>query len=162
MAIPRMVEFAPKLFRRLIYVTCSAPTPGTSLLKLMGNCLQGERDDQVGYPLDPKTTDIQDQYGVMFCNDMPPSQRAAFLTRLGPDMWPLSCYTYREWRYDHLGSIPSTYVICQKDMSLPPRWQQRFADTLRVGTRVGIDAGHQVMNTRPQALAAAIFAEVRD
>ena len=160
MAIPRMAEFAPKLFRQLIYVTCSAPTPGTSILELMGSCVQGEREDRVGYPLDPKTTPIQDQFGVMFCSDMSPPQRDAFLAQLGPDMWPLSSYVYRDWRYEHLGSIPSAYVVCEKDMSLHPRWQQRFADTLRVGTTVGIDAGHQVMNTRPQELAEVLLAQL--
>jgi hypothetical protein len=31
--------------------------------------------------------------------------------------------------------------------------------TLRVGKTVRIDAGHQVMNTRPQALAEVLLAE---
>jgi hypothetical protein len=47
-----------------------------------------------------------------------------------------------------------------QDMSLPPPWQVRFAETFRVGKTVHIDAGHQVMNTRPQALAEVLLAEV--
>jgi hypothetical protein len=50
-------------------------------------------------------------------------------------------------------------VLCLQDMSLPPPWQVRFAETLRVEKTIRIDAGHQVMNTRPQALAEVLLAE---
>lgn len=159
MPIPRMVEFAPTLFSRLVYVTCSAPPPGTSLLELIGSCLHGEREDKVGYPLDPRTASFQERFAVMFCNDMSASDRDAFLAKLGHDNWPMSSYTYRDWRYDHMGSVTSTYVLCEQDMSLPPSWQERFAKTLRVDRVIRINAGHQVMSTRPQALAEALIAE---
>ena len=161
MPMPRMAEFAPELFSKLVYVTCSAPPPGTSVLELIGNCLRGEREDQVGYPLDPATTSFEERFAVMFCNDMSADEREAFLAKLGHDMWPMSSYTYRNWRYDHLGSVASTYVVCEQDMSLPPAWQERFAERLRVDSVVRIDAGHQVMNTQPKALAAALIAETQ-
>ena len=157
--MPRMVEFAPSLFRRLIYVTCDAPPPGMRVIKLMGSCLHGEREDRIGWPLDPKTTPMEERYRVMFCNDMSPHQRDEFLAKLDQDMWPLSSYTYDDWQYDRPASIPATYVFCLQDMSLPPPWQERFAETLQVDKTVRIDAGHQVMNTRPQALAEVVLAE---
>jgi pimeloyl-ACP methyl ester carboxylesterase len=157
MPIPRMVEFAPMLFSRLGYVACAAPPRGTSLLDLIGNRLRGERADQVGYPLDPRTTTLEERFAAMFCNDMTPVERDEFLAKLGHDNWPISSYTYSDWRYDHLDSVRSTYVLCEQDQSLPPSWQERFADTLRVDNVVRIDAGHQAMNTRPQALAAALL-----
>jgi pimeloyl-ACP methyl ester carboxylesterase len=161
MPIPRMVEFAPTLFSRLVYVTCSAPPPGISVLELIGNCLHGEREDNVGYPLDPRATSFQERFAVMFCNDMSVPDRDAFLAKLGHDNWPMSSYTYRDWRYDHMGAVRSTYVLCEQDMSLPPAWQERFARTLRVDRVVRIDAGHQAMTTRPQELAAALLAETQ-
>jgi pimeloyl-ACP methyl ester carboxylesterase len=161
MPIPRMVEFAPTLFSRLVYVTCSAPPPGISVLELIGNCLHGEREDNVGYPLDPRATSFQERFAVMFCNDMSVSDGDAFLAKLGHDNWPMSSYTYRDWRYDHMGAVRSTYVLCEQDMSLPPAWQERFARTLRVDRVVRIDAGHQAMTTRPQELAAALLAETQ-
>jgi pimeloyl-ACP methyl ester carboxylesterase len=156
MPMPRMVEFAPEMFSRLVYVTCSAPPPGTSVLELIGNGRHGEYEDQVGYPLDPATTSFEERFAVMFCNDMSAVERDAFLAKLGHDMWPVSSYTYRDWRYDHLGSVASTYVVCEQDMSLPPSWQEQFATRLQVNDVVRIDAGHQVMNTRPQALVEAL------
>ena len=90
---------------------------------------------------------------------MSPAHQDAFLAELGRDNWPLSSYTHRDWRYDHLAAVSSTYVICERDQSLPPSWQQRFADTLRVGRTVRIDAGHQAMNTRPDTLANLLLAK---
>lgn len=161
MQMPRMVEFAPTLFRKLVYVSCSAPPAGTNLLELIGECLHGEHEDKVGYPLDPATTSFEERFAVMFCNDMSAPDREAFLAKLGHDMWPMSSYTYRDWRYDHLGSVASTYVLCERDKSLPPAWQERFAEMLQVDQLVRIDAGHQVMNTQPQTLVDALIAETQ-
>jgi pimeloyl-ACP methyl ester carboxylesterase len=160
--MPRMVEFAPNLFRRLIYVTCDAPPPDLTVLKLMSTCLHGEREDRIGYPIDPKTASMPELYAAMFCNDMTPSESDEFIANLDQDMWPLSSYTYRDWRYDHLGAIPAGYVFCLKDTSLPPPWQERFAERLKVQKTVSIDAGHQVMNTQPEALAKILLAQSRD
>ena len=154
--IPRMVERASGLFGRLIYVTCSAAPPGRSILELIGNQRRGDGNDQVGFPLDPATTPLGDQFRAMFCNDMSSTDQDAFLAKLGQDNWPLSSYTHRDWRYAHLSSFPSTFVLCGRDMALTPAWQERFAATLRVTNTVRIDAGHQVMNSQPEALAVRI------
>jgi pimeloyl-ACP methyl ester carboxylesterase len=161
MVLPRIAELAPGLVAKLVYVTCSAPPPGMTTLERMGDGLHGEHPDQVGWPVDPRTSTMAERFRVMFCNDMAPAEADAFLAKLGRDMWPASSYLYRDWRYDHLGAIPATFVLCLQDMSLPPVWQERFAATLGTGRTVRIDAGHQVMNTRPQALAEVLLAEAR-
>jgi pimeloyl-ACP methyl ester carboxylesterase len=92
----------------------------------------------------------------MFCNDMNDDESAAFLAKLGRDMWPAQTMRASDWRYDHLGDIPSTYVVCLRDGILPVPWQETFAARLKVQRQVRIDAGHQVMNTRPHALAEAL------
>lgn len=162
MPMPRMAEYAPRLFSRLVYVTCSAPPPGTSVLEMMGNGRHGERDDEVGYPLDAAAVSPEEFCAAMFCNDMSVAERKAFIAQLGNDMWPMSSYTYRDWRYDHLDAVASTYVVCEKDMSLPVGWQERFAETLRVDRVVRIDAGHQPMNTHPEALAAILLTQAQN
>jgi len=43
--------------------------------------------------------------------------------------------------------------VCLADGILPVAWQQKFAERFHAKRLVRIDAGHQVMNTRPQALA---------
>jgi pimeloyl-ACP methyl ester carboxylesterase len=158
MVLPRMAEFRPELFSALVYVTCSAPPPGMTTIERMGDTLHGEHEDQVGWPVDPRSSTIEERFRVMFCNDMAPAVADAFLAKLGDDMWPASSYAYRDWRYDHLGTIPSTFVLCLKDKSLPPPWQEKFAEAFNVDEIVRVDAGHQVMNTRPQALAEILLA----
>ena len=46
--------------------------------------------------------------------------------------------------------------------TLPPMWQQRFAERFHADRIVRIDAGHQVMNTRPHALAEVLLAEAAE
>ncbi len=158
--IPRMAEFAPAMFRRLIYVTCSAAPHGSSILELMGSCRHGDSEECVGYPLDPTAGPFEENFSIMFGNDMSASDQDAFLAQLGPDMWPPSSYTYRDWRYAHLSSFPSTFILCERDMALPPPWQERFAATLRATDMVRIDAGHQAMNSQPEALADVLLAQM--
>ena len=66
-----------------------------------------------------------------------------------------------DWDYDHLRGSPATYVLCLRDATLVPSWQTIFADRLHASEMVSIDAGHQVMNTRPHALAEVLLAAAR-
>lgn len=159
-AMSLMVELQPTLWRQLIYVSCSIPLAGQTVLEMMGNSVQGANPDEVGWPLDPATTSFEQRFAAMFCNDMSPDQAQQFLANLGSDMWPMAAYFHTDWRYDHLASIPSTYVRCLRDQSLPPAWQDVFAERFRVDRTVSIDAGHQVMVTRPDALAEVLRYEV--
>ena len=162
MHLPHMVELAPAgLFRKLVFVTCSAPLPGWSTLDQMGHDLgHGEDPDRVGYPV-PAATTMAERYDAMFCNDMDRAAAAAFLAKLGSDGWPMACYSHTDWRRDHLRAHDVAYVLCERDMSLTPAWQERFAARLHARRLHRIDAGHQVMNTRPHALAEILLAEAR-
>lgn len=159
MTMPHMAELAPPgLIARLVYVTCSAPLAGLTTLDQMGHGARGANPEEVGYPIGPEAG-MEARYRVMFCNDMGEAQAGAFLRKLGKDGWPASAYAYSDWRYDHLRTIPSSYVVALRDMALPPEWQERFADRLHARRIHRIDAGHQVMNTRPEALAEVLLAE---
>lgn len=159
MNLPDIAALRSDLFSRLVFVTCSAPLPGKTTLDQMGLGLHGQYEHQVGWPVDPVTHSMAERYRIMFCNDMAPAQADAFLARLGGDMWPAVCYSHEDWQRDHLADIPVSYVLCLKDLSLPLAWQERFAERLHADRLIRIDAGHQVMNTRPQALAEALLAD---
>lgn len=148
-----MVEMRPDLFKRLIYISCSGPLPGQNVLQMVGSGLHGSNDSEVGWPLDPRTTDVNERYAAIFCNDMEANQAEPFLGKLGRDGWPTKTYTATSWRYDHLGAVPASYVICLRDGILPVAWQEKFADRYKVERRIMIDAGHQVMISRPHGLA---------
>ena len=159
MTLPHIAELRPDLLRKLVYLTCSAPQPGKTTIEKMGGGLHGAHPDEVGWPIDPETSTMDQRFRAMFCNDMRPAEADAFLARLGQDMWPNCCYTQRDWRFDHLEAIPSTFILCHRDMSLPPDWQERFAEQLHCDKTVYLDAGHQAMNTRPHGLAEILLAE---
>jgi pimeloyl-ACP methyl ester carboxylesterase len=157
--LPGMAKLRPGLFRRLVYLTCTAPEPGRTSTELMGEGLHGQSETEVGWPVDPATHTIEQRLRAMFCNDMSTADADAFYAKIGKDMWPMSTYSQREWRYDHLIGAPSTFIMCLQDMALPPPWQLRFAQRFHAGRIVRLDAGHQAMNTRPQALAELLLAE---
>ena len=160
MTMPHMAKLAPQLFRKLVYVTCSAPLHGLTTLDQMGHGPHGSNAEEVGYP-GGGGAPLEERYRAMFCNDMSEDEADGFLARLGRDGWPASAYTYCDWHYDHLRHIPSSYVVALRDQALPAEWQMRFADRLHARRISRIDAGHQVMNTRPQALAEILLLEAQ-
>jgi len=160
-AMALMAELQPELFRRLVYVSCLIPLPGQNVAQMMGTGLHGGNPDEVGYPLDPTSSDLNDLLAAMFCNDMDDEYAAAFLAKLGVDVWPRQTYDFTDWRYDHLDPLPATYVVCLRDQSLPVGWQEVFASRFMVEEIVRVDAGHQVMNTRPEALAEILRHEAQ-
>ena len=162
MVLPQMAKIAPELFRKLVFLTCSAPRPGHSTLDQMGMALHGANPDQVGWPVDPLTSSIEERFAVMFCNDMDDAAATAFLAQLGKDMWPQVSYEHSDWRRDHLAAMPVTYIKCLQDMSLPPDWQDRFAKRLHTDEMVELDCGHQAMTTKPAELAAILLAQAGD
>jgi len=157
--LPRMVAQRPELFRRLVYVACAAPAPGQTASEIFGSSRRGENPDEIGWPIDPRTCSVEELFQVLFWTDTTPEQTEMFRRRLYENRWPARTQAAREWTYDHLGSTPSTYVVCLQDMSAPAPWQEVFAERLRCERLVRIDAGHQAMVTRPQALAEALRIE---
>lgn len=147
--LPIVAELRPELVRRYIYVSCIAPPPGRTIREVM----QPRHD--IGAPGDAGA-----RLRGMFCNDMGEAQATAFLARLGHDHWPApQALGETGWRYEHLQGGAASYVICLRDQALPPAWQEEFAARLGAKRRVHIDAGHQVMNTRPHALAEILLSE---
>ena len=160
MHLPHMAELAPAgTFRRLVFVTCSAPLPGWTTLDQMGHDIgHGDDPDRVGYPV-AAAASMAERYDAMFCNDMSRAEADAFLANLGGDGWPMCCYSYSDWQREHLRDHDVAYVLCERDAALTPEWQARFAARLRARRVHRLDAGHQAMNTRPHGLAEILLAE---
>lgn len=154
MHMPAMLALQPGLFRRLVFVSCIAVDPGLTTIEMTGQHIHGG-----AHPFNDHSLTVRDRYRAMFCNDMGAAQAEAFLDKLGHDGWPRSCYTQTDWAYDHLAALPVSYVLCLQDTILPLAWQERFATRVHARSTPRIDAGHQAMNTRPQALAEVLLAE---
>lgn len=157
--LPAMRRRDEILIRKLIYLSCSAPEPGMSIIDQMGRGIHGERPDEVGWPLDPDKFGRDVQYPLMFCNDMSDEQAAKFMHRPLNENWPLGVTYAAHWNYDDLVEVPSTYIFCGRDGILPVEWQARFAERLHCDRVSRLDAGHQAMMTQPGKLAELLFAE---
>ena len=152
--LPRMAKARPELFARVVFVSCITPDPGLAILE-MTQRLQGAGASL----LQADDVPMMERFRAIFCNDMAPDFADAFLARLGLDAWPPSAYAERNWPYDHLADLLVSYVVCLQDAILPVEWQERFAERVYARQVVRIDAAHQVMNTRPQALAEVLLAQ---
>ena len=149
-AIAFMLALRPDLFSRVVYVSCSIPLPGQTVLEMMGRGAHGSNPDEVGWS--PERLESGETSSAVLDADL----SAAFEAHAGGDMWPMATYAETKWETDHLGAVPSTFVICLRDTMLPVAWQERFAQRFKAERLVRIDAGHQAMNTRPQALAEVL------
>lgn len=155
--LPRMAARDPGRFRRLVHVSCSVPREGQTVLEMMGKGPHGSNPDEVGWPAGAQG-DPRERYPQMFCNDMAVQAATEFLAALGKDSWPARSYTERHWPAAP-AEVPASYVLCLRDGILPVAWQERFAERFACDTVIRIDAGHQVMNSRPQTLAEILRLE---
>lgn len=157
--LPAMLALRPELFQKLVFVTCIAPDPGLTVVEMTAKRMREHGHTEGSKALTNETMPMRERYRVIFCNDMGGEQAETFLDKLGADQWPASCYTQNEWLWDHLADVPVSYVLCLEDAILPIEWQERFAGRVHATSTPRIDAGHQAMNTRPEALAEVLLAE---
>lgn len=150
-----MAALAPDRFSKLIYLSCVAPEPGqTVLVGTAGREMADLPEEQRELPME--------RLRRMFCNDMSDHEAERFMASLGKDAWPRSAYSETQWRYDHLAGVPSTYILCLQDETLPLDLQRQFAQRLHAKRVLSLDAGHQAMTTRPHALAEMLLLESAD
>jgi pimeloyl-ACP methyl ester carboxylesterase len=157
--LPRMAASAPELFRRLVHVSTIAPDPGADVIEMSARRMTDDRSEAVNRSFFDEAMPAAERFGLKFCNDMNPAQASQFLAKLGHDNWPRSSYEVSDWNYDIRSAHPVSYVLCLRDAVLTLPWQERFAERFGVTSLPRIDAGHQAMNSRPQALAEILLAE---
>jgi pimeloyl-ACP methyl ester carboxylesterase len=149
--LPLLIKARPALFRHVVYVSCLAPAGQWAGLDWVRDMPPGD-----SALLRSHTPGSRAFFRDMFCGDMDNTYAETFLDKLGPDQWPASTYQMTGWSYDHLENLASSYIVCMRDTALAPSWQQLFAQRLKARQIVHVDAGHQVMNTRPHALAEVL------
>ena len=157
--MPSLCKMRRGAIGQAAYVACCAPATGQTVAEMMGTGLHGQSPTEVGWPVPREAVMSDALFKAMFCNDMDAATMEAFWRQLGRDDWPMACAAeYRDWPYDAHPATPATYIAALQDASLPLEWQLRFADRLGASRTVRIDAGHQVMQTKPAELAEALLA----
>jgi pimeloyl-ACP methyl ester carboxylesterase len=91
---------------------------------------------------------------AMFCNDMSDEQRDFALSLLVPESMKVISEPMDLAGLD-LG-IPTTYVRLLQDASLTVETQDRMANNAGADEIIDIDAGHMVMISSPEKLAAVL------
>ncbi len=137
---------------RLVYVTAFLAEAGedaTTILAAHGSpIMESVVVAETGVTVDPRAA------RELFYGDTDERTAAGLIARLRPmPLEPMVQKSEPAWK-----SIPSTYVVCTNDRTLPPaaqRWMARRADEI-----VEIDSDHSPFVTRPTLLADALVSHL--
>jgi pimeloyl-ACP methyl ester carboxylesterase len=138
--------------RRIICLACSVPPQGKRIL------------DTLLPPIRLAVSRAKGELPLwmarrMFTNGMTPGQRAFSLSVLIPDATTLAFEPVD--RSALPDRIPRSWVLTQRDKSLPPRQQRRFIENLGgVDDVVELDTCHNAMISMPGELAAILLARM--
>ena len=160
LTISEVAGRVPDRVEHLVYVSCMVPPEGGSAIEALPEELQDMTrqgveearrggDNPIG-GLDEETTRF------MFCNDMDEEQTRYVLDRTGAEAAVVLAEPVS--RAGIPADLPKTFVKLLRDQSLPPDHQDVLAQNLRNSPGgdvdvVAIDAGHDVMISRPKGLA---------
>jgi pimeloyl-ACP methyl ester carboxylesterase len=160
LTISEVAGRVPDRIEHLVYVSCMVPPEGTSAIEALPEDLrnltraaveQARRggDNPIG-GLDEQTT------REMFCNDMDEEQTRFVLDRTGTEVVEVLAEPVS--RAGIPPQLPKTFVKLLRDQSLAPDHQDLLIQNLRDSPGgdvevVTIDAGHDVMISRPKELA---------
>lgn len=137
LSVPHAAARLAQRIRRLVYLATANPPAGTTVMELMQ------------HPLSPVSRGLDLEQ--MFCNDLDRESTAWLLERLcdeppGPMSEPVE-------RPDLPVQLPTTYVLLERDATLPPELQLEQAKEAEAHEVVRFDAGHSAFAARPEALA---------
>jgi pimeloyl-ACP methyl ester carboxylesterase len=133
----------PDRVTHLVYVGALVPEPGSTAARLMtGADLEGEMN-----PMDDALA------RSLFGNDLTDEQWAEHARGIVPDAPGIMNATLSGYPT----GIPITYVGMSQDVPVPPALADQMVANLGPGVeRRTIDAGHSVMVSQPEALAAIV------
>ena len=163
LSISEVARRVPDRVEHLVYVSCMVPPDGASaiealpeeLREMTRKAVEDARhggDNPIG-GLDEETTRF------MFCNDMDEDQTRFVLDRTGTEAAVILAEPVS--RAGIPDELPKTFVKLLRDQSLPPDHQDVLVQNLRDSPGgevdvVKIDAGHDVMISRPKELADVV------
>jgi pimeloyl-ACP methyl ester carboxylesterase len=152
MSLPRVAARIPERLERLIFISCSIPPEGRSVIDILSPEIRPLAEKSLanrGTSMLP-----EDTARSMFCSDMNPEQTRFVLDRLVPEAWSPLLEPSRLAGLEC--DIPATYIKLQKDAVLAPTLQDQMIANLGAIEVAELDAGHDAMISSPEALAQLI------
>lgn len=137
---PAAHRLAPRL-RRVVYLASSNPEPGQTI------------DDVFKLPLSCVQRGISME--TIFCNDLDEKTTTWLMSQLVAEPPRLFETPVAVARLP--AGIPSTYVLLERDESLPPVHQREQARTAGVDEVVSFDSGHSPFAAKPRELAELLL-----
>ncbi len=161
LTIAEVARASPARVAHLVFVSAAVPPEGGSVIDTLPDELREYARTSIEESLATRTTGSMPEamQRQMFCTDLDDAQARFLLDRCGLEAVAvvLEPVTRRGIPRD----VAKTFVRLARDASLPPATQDALVANLRESpggpvTVVEIDAGHQVMLSRPAELAALI------
>ena len=151
--VSKVAEEVPESIRHLVYLAAVVPHNGDALIDL----LTKERQESLR-KLEGKATELfgpLDALRPNYFTDQEGADKEFYLKQLKPQ--PLAAF-FEKISFKHFPvlKIPRTYIMGLRDKALPPELTRGFAGRLGVKP-VEIDAGHDMMVSRPQDVAEALL-----
>jgi pimeloyl-ACP methyl ester carboxylesterase len=151
--ISKAAEEIPERIKHLVYLAAVVPRNNEALIDLLAKDrqeairkLHGKAKEIFGTP---------ETLRPMYFTDLEGDEKEFYLRQLTPQ--PLAAF-FEKIKFKQFPKIPipMTYVLGLKDKSLPPELTRRFAKRLGVEP-IEIDAGHDLMVSRPGEVAKALL-----
>ncbi len=151
--ISKVAEDMPDRIKHLVYLAAAVPKNNDALIDLLPKERQAV--------LRPQQGKVQALFGTVeqlrpnYFTDLKGDEQTYFLRQLTPQ--PLAVFFERIRLRKFPGvPMPKTYILGLRDKSFPPELARGFADRLKVRP-VEIDAGHDLMVSRPGEVAEALL-----
>jgi pimeloyl-ACP methyl ester carboxylesterase len=169
LTIGELARRVPERVAHLVFVSCIVPPEGATMIEALPEELREmtRAAVEIARAGEIAALGLGTDEGLsrhMFCNDMDEEQTRFVLDRCSAEA--PSLFTETVTRRGIPPELPKTYVRLLRDQSLSPAVQDQQVASLRhsPGGRVQvveIDSGHDVMVSRPDALAAVLNGIVR-
>jgi pimeloyl-ACP methyl ester carboxylesterase len=151
LTIPAAAALRPSVVRYLVFVSATIPPEGVSGKNALGPEIGAILDSQISNGVAAAADEAMSRQN--FCNDMDEEQTAFALSGIVPDAAAL--YETPVSR-KNVPPVPRTYVRLDRDQCLIPQFQEQMIANLGDCEVVHLDAGHNVMISRPRELAALL------
>lgn len=139
--VPAVAHRVPGLIRHVVYLATTNPPAGQSI------------SDMMEHPLSPVSRGLG--FDEMFCSDLDPATADWLKGNLRED--PPRPYHDRVEVCKLPDAMPSTYVVCLRDMALPVAFQLEQAGNAAVEEVVEFDSGHSAFASKPKELSELLM-----
>ncbi|GAA1391705.1 alpha/beta hydrolase [Pseudonocardia kongjuensis] len=164
-------ELEPSLFSHIVYVAALAPVDGVPAGAYMASPNSTGEQGTALLRADPRTVgasrmDTGDRGGheairAALYGDVPVPIADAAITLLNVDAPVGTALEPVSATRENFGSVPRTYVVCERDRMIPPRMQEEYVEAMdRISATttnvVRIDSSHSPFLSQPDVLAEVI------